>query len=75
MSKNQKPMVGTRIPQVWVEQIQAIAQETGKTQSQVVYEAIASYLGQTDVNSVSAMNVRITSLEKKLQNLVEPASS
>ena len=62
-------MVGTRVPPAWVEQLQAIAQETGKSQSEIIYEAIAAYLGKTDANSVSSMNKRLTALEKKLQNL------
>lgn len=71
MSKGQKPMVGTRIPHAWMEQIQNICQESGKCPSEVVQEALAAYLGRTDVNSVSSLNKRVTALERQYQKLVK----
>lgn len=69
MSKNQKPFVGARIPQDWMAQLQAIAQESGKTQSEIIQEALGSYLGKTTVGSVSSLNQRVAALERKIQKL------
>ncbi|NET30509.1 MAG: hypothetical protein F6K19_00655 [Cyanothece sp. SIO1E1] len=46
MSRQQKLMVETEIPCAWAEQLASMAQTAGKTQSQLMYEAIAAYLGQ-----------------------------
>ncbi len=71
MSKGQKPMVGARVPHSWKDQIQSICTETGKSESEVVQEAIAQYLGKTDVNSVTSLNKRVAVLERKYQKLVK----
>lgn len=63
-------MVGARIPHGWYEQIQDICQETGKSESEVVQEALASYLGQTDLESVQSMNKRLVNLERQYKKLV-----
>jgi RHH-type rel operon transcriptional repressor/antitoxin RelB len=64
-------MVGARVPHSWKEQIQAICTETGKSESEVVQEAIAQYLGQTDANSVMSLNKRVAALERQYQKLVK----
>ncbi|MBW4578669.1 MAG: ribbon-helix-helix domain-containing protein [Tildeniella nuda ZEHNDER 1965/U140] len=71
MSKGQKPMVGARVPHSWKDQIQSICNETGKSESEVVQEAIAQYLGQVDVNSVTSLNKRVAALERQYQKLVK----
>ncbi|MBW4523367.1 MAG: hypothetical protein KME16_27325 [Scytolyngbya sp. HA4215-MV1] len=71
MSKGQKPMVGARVPHSWKEQIQAICQETGKRESEIVQEAIAQYLGKTDLNSMSSLSKRVAALERQYQKLVK----
>jgi predicted DNA-binding protein len=71
MSKGQKPMVGARVPHSWKDQIQSICTETGKSESEVVQEAIAQYLGKTDVNSVTSLNKRVSALERQYQKLVK----
>jgi hypothetical protein len=71
MSKGQKPMVGTRIPPSWKIQIDGICQESGKTTSEVVQEALAGYLGRTDVESIVSVNKRLAALERKYQKLAQ----
>jgi predicted DNA-binding protein len=71
MSKGQQPMVGARVPHGWKQQIQAICLETGKTESAIVQEAIAQYLGRTDVNSVQLLSKRVAALERQYQKLVK----
>jgi predicted DNA-binding protein len=70
MSQNQKPMVGARVPLEWKQQILGICQESGKSESEVVQEAIAAYLGRTNVASVQSMNKRVIALERKYQKLL-----
>ena len=55
MSTGQKPSVSARVPQDWKEQITTICQESGKSESEVVQEAIAQYLVKTDVNSITSL--------------------
>jgi RHH-type rel operon transcriptional repressor/antitoxin RelB len=71
MSKGQRPIVGARIPHSWKDQIQAICHESGKTESEIVQEAIAQYLGQTDANSVASLMKRVATLERQYQKLVK----
>lgn len=71
MSKGQKPMVEARIPHSWKEQLQGVCLETGKTESEVVQEAIAQYLGRTDLNSVMVLTKRVSALERQYQKLVK----
>jgi predicted DNA-binding protein len=71
MGRGQKPMVGARVPHGWKDQIQAICAETGKSESEVVQDAIGQYLGQVDVNSVASLNKRVAALERQYQKLVK----
>ncbi|NJP12483.1 MAG: ribbon-helix-helix protein, CopG family [Leptolyngbyaceae cyanobacterium RU_5_1] len=70
MSQGQKPMVGARVPQSWKEQIESICKESGKTESEVVQEAIAQYLGRTDVTAIASLHKRVAALERQYQKLV-----
>ncbi len=69
----ESPMVGARVPQDWLQQIQEIATASGRKEAEVVREAIAQYLGQTDPSSVKGAIVdlqeRMTSVEQKLTAL------
>ncbi|MDX2242351.1 MAG: hypothetical protein NW224_16830 [Leptolyngbyaceae cyanobacterium bins.302] len=71
MSKGQKPMVGARVPHSWKEQIETLGRESGKTESEIVQEAIAQYLGKTDVNSIASLNKRVATLERQYKKLVQ----
>jgi len=48
----ESPMVGARVPQEWQQQISAIAAAAGRKEAEVVREALAQYLGQTDPAAV-----------------------
>ncbi|MGB3494557.1 MAG: ribbon-helix-helix protein, CopG family [Elainellaceae cyanobacterium] len=71
MSNGQRPMVGARVPHSWKEQIQSICRESGKSESEVVQEAIAQYLGVTDASSVVSLSKRVAALERQYQKLVK----
>jgi len=69
----ESPMVGARVPQEWQQQISAIATASGRKEAEVVREALAQYLGQTDKSSVkgaiASLEDRVTTLERKLAGL------
>ncbi|MUL39443.1 hypothetical protein [Gloeocapsopsis dulcis] len=69
----ESPMVGARVPQEWQQQIQEIAAAAGRKEAEVVREAIAQYLGQTDPSSVkgaiASLEDRVASLERKFAGL------
>lgn len=71
MGKGQQPMVGARVPHIWKDQIKGICQETGKSESEVVQEAIAQYLGRTDLNSIESLMKRVAALERQLKKLAQ----
>ncbi len=56
MSQNQRPLIAAKIPHEWMQQVDLICQQTGQSRSQVLQEAIATYLGQPEVNSVNSVN-------------------
>ena len=69
----EKPMVGARIPHEWKTQLEEIAQKSGRNASQVVYEAIAAYLGKdsanTLANQVKVLAERVAALEQQQQGI------
>ncbi len=69
----ESPMVGARVPQEWQQQINAIALASGRKEAEVVREAIAQYLGETDPGVVKGALVsledRVATLERKLAGL------
>lgn len=73
MGRQPNPMIGTRVSEEWKAQIEAIAKATGRNSSQVVYEAVAQYLGRTDGatlgNQIQEMLQRIEALERQQQGL------
>ena len=66
-----KPLVAGRIPPTWHAQLLKIQEETGKSQSELVKEAIGLYLEKTDTESVAAMNRRLNKLEKQYKKLAQ----
>lgn len=69
----ESPMVGARVPQDWQQQIQEIAQATGRKEAEIVREALAQYLRKTDPSSVkgalTSLEDRVANLERKLAGL------
>lgn len=68
-------MIGARVPHSWKNQISGITQETGKSESDIVREAIAQYLDRTDLNSVESLTKRVASLERQLKKLAQLVTS
>ncbi|MFB2976458.1 ribbon-helix-helix protein, CopG family [Microseira sp. BLCC-F43] len=73
----ESPTIGVRIPPEWLEEINALCKQTGKTKTQVILEALAQYLGKNTVVGINAdietiRNVlrhhdqRLEAIEKKL---------
>ena len=66
----ESPMVGARVPQEWQQQIQAIANASGRKEAEVIREAIAQYLGKTDPvavrGAIEDLQDRVANVERKL---------
>jgi len=71
MSTGQKPLVSARVPHDWKDQIEGICKESGKSESEVLQEAIAQYLGKTDLNSITSLNKRVATLERQYKKLIQ----
>jgi len=69
----ESPMVGARVPQEWQQQISAIASASGRREAEIVREALAQYLGETDPGvvrcAIASLEDRVASLERKLASL------
>ena len=66
-----KVLVAGRIPAEQAIQLKKIEAETGKSESEVVREAIAQYLGKTAPDSVASMSRRLSRLERQYTKLVQ----
>ena len=75
MSAGQQPMVGARVPHPWKDQIDGITQATGKSESEIVREALAQYLGRTDLDSVESLMKRVATLERQIKKLSQLVTS
>lgn len=66
----ESPMLGARCPVEWQEKIKGIAEATGRKEAEVVREAIAQYLGETDPTTITRtledMQQRLAVVERKL---------
>lgn len=74
----EKTTVGVRVPNEYLREIDAIAKKLNRTRSQVLLEAVELYLGETSStkirNELEYLKVRLEAVEKKLNNLIAPAS-
>ena len=63
------PMVGARIPQEYIEEIDALSQATGRSRSQIILEAVEAYLGKESGGNVqselAALRRDVEDLKKK----------
>ena len=68
----EKAMVSCQIPQDWKAKIEHLAAERKKEPSQIIYEALAQYLGE-DVNSndsrLNALEAEVTTLRGSISQL------
>lgn len=66
----ESPMLGARCPVEWQEKIRDIAEASGKKEAEIIREAIAGYLGETDPASVKGaiadLQERLAKVEAKL---------
>jgi predicted DNA-binding protein len=62
--------VAGKIPESHKAQLQRIGETTGKTESELVREAIAAYLGKTEPESVEKMSRRLAQLERQVKTLI-----
>ena len=66
-------MVGTRVPVEWRDEIEKLANRTGRKPAQIVHEAIALYLDKGSVDTltgqVEQLSARVDQMEKQLQAL------
>jgi len=61
----ESPTVGVRIPSEWLEEINALCEQTGKTKTQIMLEALAQYLGK---NTVIGINADLGEIRTLLEN-------
>jgi predicted transcriptional regulator len=63
------PMVGARIPQDYINELDAICEATGRSRSQIILEAIEVYLGKESGNTVeselAALRQEVEAFKKK----------
>ena len=62
------PMIGARIPQDYINELDAICEATGRSRSQVILEAIEVYLGKESDDTVeselAALKQEVEALKK-----------
>jgi metal-responsive CopG/Arc/MetJ family transcriptional regulator len=66
----EKIAVGVRLPQEYLDEIDAICQTTGKSRSQVLLDAVEMYLGKVSSDGVKSelenVKHRLTVVEKRM---------
>lgn len=67
MSQNQRPLIAAKIHPQQMQEVDQICQQTGKSRSQILQEAIALYLGKPEVNQVNQVGERIEALEEGMK--------
>ena len=68
--ESRKQKVTVKLPNTWVEQLEALSQSTGRSQNELLSEAIGRYLGQDDSTaSDSTVSDRLQKLEQELSDL------
>jgi hypothetical protein len=68
---NRKQTVGVRLPVPWVEKLKAMSEETGFSQSDLLLEAIACYLGKDGLigDRLGRLERDVSELKRKLAGL------
>ncbi len=69
----ESPMLGARCPVEWQQKIRGIAEASGRREAEIVREAIATYLGETDPaalkGTIADLQERLARVEAKLAGL------
>ena len=68
---SQLEFVGTKVPSEWIPKLKRLTEETGKTQSAIVRDAIAAALGVNPVNPVNPLREELDGLKARVQALEE----
>ena len=69
--KGELPVVGGRVPHVLKDKLATFCQETGQTESQVIRDALSTYLGVNTPDTVQSLDKRIATLERKMTKLTQ----
>jgi len=69
--KGELPTVGSRIPHVLHNKLQALSQETGDCPSKIVRDALCAYLGMNTLESAESLGKRVAALERKVAKLTQ----
>jgi len=64
------PMIGARIPQDYINELDAICEATGRSRSQVILEAIEVYLGKESDDTVES---QLAALKQEVEALKKTA--
>ena len=72
------PMVGARMPQEYIDEIDAICQATGRSRSQIILEAVKGYLGKESggvESELATLRREVEALKKKTGQLIPSETS
>lgn len=71
MMKGELPVVAGRISHTLNDKLQAFCEETGKSPSGVVRDALSAYLGVNTPESIESINKRVAALERQYKKLAQ----
>ena len=69
--KGELPVVGGRVPHEVKDKLAAFCQQTGQTESQVIRDALSTYLGVNTPDAVQSLNKRVAALERQYKKLTQ----
>lgn len=69
--RGELPVVSGRIPHHLLNQLEDFCQETGKTSSEVLRDALCAYLGVNTPESIESLQRRVATLERQYKKLAQ----
>jgi predicted DNA-binding protein len=67
--------IGGRVPMAWATELKAIAETTGKSESEILREAVGQYLKKHDPNAIKGtledVQLRLSTVEQKVGRLLK----
>jgi hypothetical protein len=73
MTPSQELMLGATVPQAWVERFECLAQQTGRSVTDLVREALAQYIGMDNPRAIAPSS--LATLEAELAALKAKVAS